>query len=60
MSAGLQGSLVFVSIGKTYPMQAYKIRRKTMTTNSLIAPKRTRRRKMDAAVKAKVEKLFNP
>jgi hypothetical protein len=29
-----------------------------MKVKSLVAPKQTRRRKMDEAVKAKVEKLF--
>jgi len=28
-------------------------------TKSLVAPKQMQRRKMDAAVKAKVEKMFN-
>jgi len=31
-----------------------------LKTKSLVAPKLQRRRKMDAAVKAKMEKLFNP
>jgi len=31
-----------------------------MKSKSLVAPKSQQRRKMDAAVKAKMEKLFNP